>query len=265
MNSLRCSKCSFLNFATAGECKRCGLKFDSAQHPEWAPPPFAPSGAFPPSTEGGAHYWSQPPYQTGYVPPPTARATSATSTIVKIGVAVAVVFLVALLAIPVLLKSRKTDFTKLSWTEYRAPDNKFSISLPAVPNVSEVAIPTPIGNAQAHVIKADINKDSGCMLLYADYPVERINISEENLYDTALKGVMNRQSLMGVGARKYVTLNGYKGIEAELKPTNPAMKETGGVRLFWITPRLSVVVAGGPDTPEFKAVQAKCFDSFTLK
>jgi hypothetical protein len=240
------------------------LKFDFAQHPEWAPPPFAPPGAPHQSAEGGAYYWGQPQYQTGYVPPPNARASSATSTIVKIGVAVAVVFLVAFLALPVLLKSRKTDFTRLNWTEYRGPDNKFSISFPAAPNVSEVTIPTPLGNSQAHIIKADISNDSGCMLMYADYPVERINISEENLYDMALKGVMNRQTLMGVGARRYVTLNGHRGIEAELKPTNPAMRETGGVRLFWITPRLYVVLAGGPDTPEFKAVQEKCFNSFTL-
>jgi hypothetical protein len=196
--------------------------------------------------------------------PPPARAASGSSVIVRIGVALAVVFLVSFLAIPILLKHRKTDYTNLNWSEYKSPDGKFSISLPVAPKVSELAIPSPMGTAQAHMLTAEVSLDGGCMLMYADYPVERLNIPEETLYDMALQGAASRQSVLGVGARRYITLNGHRGIEAELNPTNATMMASGSVRIFWVSPRLYVVLAGGPKTTEFKAVQTKCFDSFRI-
>jgi hypothetical protein len=130
--------------------------------------------------------------------------------------------------------------------------------------MSDMDIPSPMGTAKAHMLTAEVSRDGGCMLMYADYPVEHLNISEETLYDLALQGAARRQSVLGVGARKYVTLNGRRGIEAELNPTDSKMAASGGVRIFWVAPRLYVMLAGGPNTPEFKAVQTKCFDSFKL-
>lgn len=264
MNSLRCSNCSFLNFATATACKRCGLPIESAPGQEWvAPPPYAPIGANPPPTEGGSYFWDQPAaYMPTYMPPQPARMASGAPLLVKIGVGLVLICLAAFLAIPTLLKNRKVDYTKLSWSEYRSPDGKFSTSFPAAPKISEQPIPLPTGTTQAHMLTAELSRDSGCMLMYVDYPIEHINIPEETLYDAALQGATRRQNSVTVGARRYVTLNGRRGVEAELNPADPKMGATGLVRIFWVSPRLYVMVAGGPNTPEFKAVQTKCFDSF---
>jgi hypothetical protein len=182
----------------------------------------------------------------------------------KILISLAVFFLVSAVAIPSLYKSRKSDYTNLTWNEYHSPEKNFSISLPVAPKISERAIPSPFGNASAHLLEAEINRDSGCMLLYADYPVEHLNVSEDTLYEMALKGTTSRQKVMGVGERRYISVDGHRGIEAELKPNDPQMALTGGVRIFWVSPRLYVLVAGGPDIEEFKAVKARCLNSFRL-
>lgn len=267
MSTLRCVNCSFLNFATASACKRCGLSFESSAETDavtqWNEQPYASPETYPQPNEGGSYFWDQPSYQPTYAPPPMVKS-SGVSTLVKVFVAVALVALVAFVAIPVLLKSTKTDFTKLSWSEVRSPDGKFSVSLPSTAKISERVIPTPFGNAQARKFEAEISKEAGCMLLYADYPDEFRRVPEDNIYQAALQGASGRKEMAVVGAQKYITVDGYRGMEAELKPSDPSLKITGGARLFWVAPRLYVIGAGGPDTAEFKAVQTRCLESFRL-
>lgn len=102
------------------------------------------------------------------------------------------------------------------------------------------------------------------MLMYADYPIERLNMSEDDLYEMAIKGAASRQTTMAIGARRYITVDGFRGVEAELRPTNSTLSAKGGLRIFWVAPRLYVLGAGGPDTPEFQALQKKFFESFHL-
>jgi hypothetical protein len=268
MNSLRCSNCAFLNFATASACKRCGLPFEASAETDWNSQSYALQESYPPPypqpTEGGSYFWDQPSYRPNYAPPPVAVKSGA-STVIKVFVALAVVALLAFLAIPMLLKSKQTDFSNLTtWNEFRSPDGKFSIQLPVAPKISERVIPTPFGNAQAHVLEAEVSKDGGCMMLYADYPIER-TMSEDEIYGMAIQGATSRQRMMAVGAQKYIMLeSGHRGMEAELKPTDSKLKVTGGVRMFWVSPRLYVIAAGGPNSADFKAVQARCFESFRL-
>lgn len=270
MNSLRCSNCSFLNFATASACKRCGLPFESSVNDapaqaEWNPQPYASPETYPQPTADGSSYWEQPSYQPYYPAPPMPKS-SGSATVIKVLVAVAVIALVAFLAIPVLLKKKGTNFTNLSWTDYNSPDGKFSMSLPKVPKISERAIPTPFGDAAAHIFDAQISLEGGCMVLYTDYPIQQEDVSEEDIYEMAIQGAANNQRQLAIGTQKFITVNGYKGMEAEMKPgTNTRLKVAGTVRLFWVSPRLYVVLAAGPDTPEFKAVRTRCVDSFRLK
>lgn len=267
MNSLRCTNCSFLNFATASACKRCGLPFASADESpaqaDWNLQPTSAPQTYPQPAADGSYFWDQPPYHPAYTIPPPPKSSGA-ATAIKVLVAMAVVALLAFVAIPVLLKNKKTNFNNLSWNEFRSPDGKFSISLPVDPVISKRVIPTPFGNAQAHKLEAEVSKDSGCMLMYADYPQADSEASEEDVYQMALQGASSGQKQLVIGAQKYVTLDGYKGIEAELNPTNPTLKVTGAIRMFWVSPRLYIIVAGGPNTTEFKAVQSRCMESFRL-
>jgi hypothetical protein len=266
VNSLRCLNCSFLNFATATACKRCGLPFEpsvdtSSAGAEWDSQ--TSSAIYPPPPADNSHLWGQPTYQPAYVPHSMAKSSDA-SLVIKIFVAVAVIGLVAFLSIPVLLKNKRANFTNLNWTQYDSPDGKFSVSLPVAPKISERAIPTPLGNAQSRMLEAQVTIDGGCMVLYADYPVQQSDVSEEEVYEMAVQGAAGKQRKMVIGAQKKITLDGYQGMELELKPGDTTLKVTGSMRLFWVSPRLYVVGTGGPDTAEFKAVQARCLDSFRL-
>lgn len=268
MNSLRCPNCAFLNFATASACKRCSLPFGSSPdeapaQTNWNPQPYAPNDNYPLPTEGGSYFWDQPSFQPGFTPPPVAKSSGA-STVIKVFVALAVIALVTFVAVPLLLKSKRNNFKNLTWSDYNSPDGRFSISLPMAPKISERAIPTPFGNTTAHVVDAQVSLDGGCMVLYTDYPIQQ-NISEEDIYEMAIKGAATSQKQMTIGAQKFITLNGHRGMEVELKPGESRVALAGTLRLFWISPRLYIVLSGGPETPEFKAVQTRCMESFKLK
>ena len=263
-SNLRCNNCSFLNFATASTCKRCGAPFDSAAGNQWEPQPYAQSEAYQQPHENVSHFWDQPSYRPSYAPPPPAPTRSIGGALTRILVIVAVIGMVSYIAIPMLLKPKKTDFSKVTWTEYKAPDGKFSVSLPASPKITPMHVPTPFGNATAQQLDASVSKDGGCMLMYADYPVERMNVSQDTIYDMALKGAARKQTTMSISERRYVAHDGLSGMEVDLKPTDPKLSAAGAMRVFWVSPRLYVIAAGGPDTEEFQAVQKKCFESFKI-
>ena len=265
MNSIRCSNCSLLNFDTATACKRCGLPFNSEAEAGSGAQYYAPPAeSYPPPAEGGSYFWDQPNYQPNYMPPPPAPpSSSGGKKVAGVLVVLAVAAFVAFVAVPRFLKS-KVDFDKLAWTEYKAPDGKFSITLPAAPKDTPMSKVTPVGTVSGHALESDVSKDGGCMLVYADYPIEKLNISEDKLYDLAAQGAMSQQKELEIGARKPISLDGYRGMELEMRPTNSSISATATVRIFWVPPRMYVVVAGGLDTPEFKAMQTRCLDSFHI-
>lgn len=263
MDNIRCSNCSLLNFATATACKRCGLPLDSASGNEWEAHAQSPSEAYSQPTERDPQLWDRPSYRPSYTPAPVA-SSSVAPTLVKIFVTLAVVALVAYLAIPMLLKRKSADFSKITWSEFQSPDGKCSVSLPIAPKQTTIPQMTPFGNVQVNMIEARVNNEGGCLLAYVDYQAERLNMSEEQLYDLAIKGAASRQKSLAIGARRYVTLNGYRGIEVQLTPTDSDVRMSGMGRIFWVSPRLYVVMGAGPDTADFRAVQARCLDSFKI-
>jgi hypothetical protein len=180
---------------------------------------------------------------------------------VAVVVVLAVVALTAFLAIPKLLK-RKVEAPKVSWTDYKSPDNKFSISMPVAPKLMSMGQQTPLGVVQLNVLTADVSKEGGCILLYSDYPIGQATMSEDTLYEHTIKGLTNKGNVYGVGARKYITHDGRKGLELEMRPTaKNKLEVTANARLFWVSPRIYVLMTGGPDTPEYRAIQARCQDS----
>jgi hypothetical protein len=263
VNSLRCDNCSYLNSAIDSACKSCGVAIDSAPGAKCDVQFDASREVNAQTLEGGAFYGEQPLNHSGYVPPPLSKRAGV-STAIKILIVLSVVAFISLLAIPQFSRQKRSDFKNLSWADYQSPDGKFSISFPTAPKVSEMTVPTPLGNVQTHIIESEISKSGGCMLVYSDYPAERMSISEEALYDMAVKKVAARPGMMVVGTQRFVTLGGHKGMEVNLKPTDSKAALIGAARMFWVSPRLYIIFVGGPDTAEFKAVHARCFDSFRL-
>ncbi len=273
MNSLRCSNCDFLNFVAVGACKRCGLPFDSSvaadAGTDWNPQPHASPGTNPQPNENGSFFWDQPQlqpsYQPNYYPPTSVSAGSGNAKLVRILILVAILVVVAVGAIPMLLKSGKSEFSNLSWYEYQSPDKKFSVSLPVTPKIYERTIPSPFGEAKAQAVEAGVGKEGGCMLVAADYPVVNPKMSEEAIYDMAIKGATRTNRVLGLGMRKDIMLFGHKGVEVQLLSKDPERSFVGSARIFWVSPRLYVMATGGPDTPEFRAVHTRCLESFRIQ
>jgi hypothetical protein len=265
MNSIRCSNCALLNFDTASACKRCGLPFNADAEAAGGAQYYAPPAeSHPPPAENGSYFWDQPNYQPNFIPPHTTPAqSSGGKKLVGVVVALAVAAFVAFVAVPRFLKP-KVDFANLAWTEYKSPDGKFSMTMPAAPKEQSMNRMTPVGNIQAHMLEADVSRDGGCLIAYADYPIDHLDVSEDKMYDYAIQGAMAQQSQLSVGSRKYISLDGYRGLEAELKPSSGDIKANATVRVFWVPPRMYAVLAGGLDTPEFKAMQTRCLDSFHI-
>jgi hypothetical protein len=266
MNSIRCSNCSLLNFETASACKRCGLPFNSEAEAAGGAQYYAPPAvSYPPQpADGNSYFWDQPNYQPNFIPPPVPSASSSGGKkLVGVLVALAVAAFVAFVAMPRLLKP-KVNFANLAWSEYKAPDGKFSITMPSAPKEHSMSRMTPVGNVQAHLLEADVSNDGGCMIAYADYPIDHLDVSEDKMYDYAIQGATAQQSQLSIAKRKSITLDGYRGLEAEMTPTSPDIKMNAIVRVFWVPPRMYAVVAGGLDTPEYKAMQTRCLDSFHI-
>lgn len=272
MNSVRCSNCDFLNFASSGACKRCGLPFDSPAGidtgTDWNPQPYTSPETHPQPNEGGSYFWDQPayqpPYQPNYYAPAPAYASSGNGKIVRALILLAVLGVVAGLALPVILKGKKTNYANLTWYEHKSPDNRYSVSLPGTPKVTQRSVPSPFGMAEAHVYESAVGNEGGCMLMVADYPNVNSRLSEDAIYDMAISGASRTQKTLGIGARKNITLDGYRGVEIALHSNDPKYTMTGSLRIFWISPRMYIVATGGPDTEEFRAVQTRCLDSFRI-
>ena len=270
MNSIRCSNCSLLNFETATACKRCGLPFNSEAEDvggaqQYAPPPPPPYESYPPPpAEGHSYYWDQPNYQPNFVPPPQPRPSSSVGgKLAGVMVFLASAALVAFVAMPRLLKSGKVNLNNVTWSEYKASDGSFSVSLPATPKESQMSQPTGAGNTRVHVVTSEIDRTAGCMVMHADFPVLN-KISEDEIYEETIKAWASPAAgKFGIGSRKFITQDGHRGIEVEFKPPMlEKLEMKGRMRMFWIAPRLYMVMSAGPETPEFDAVGNKCLDTF---
>jgi hypothetical protein len=269
MNSFRCSNCSLLNFDTANACKRCGMPFNpeaeaASGAQQYAAPPPPPEGYTQPPAEGGSYYWDQPNYQPNFIPPPPPRPSSSVGTkLAGIMVFVASAALVAFVAMPRLLKPGKTNLSNVTWSEYKAPDGSYSVSLPAKPKESKMSQPSAVGTAQVQVVTAEIGRDAGCMVMHADFPAIS-EISEDTLYEQTIQAWASPEAgKYGLGARKFITQDGHRGIEVEFKPPMlERLEMKGRMRMFWIAPKLYMVMAAGPETQEFDAISNRCLDSF---
>lgn len=266
MNSFRCNNCSLLNFDTAGSCKRCGVPFAAPAEHAYEAQHYAPSQHDPQPGEGDSYFWDQPNYQPSYIPPrPAPPPAGVGRMIAGVVVFLASMSLVAFVAMPRLLKPKKANLTNLTWSEYKAPDGSFSVSMPVTPKESEMSQPTPAGSVRVHLVTAEIGRDAGCMVMYADYPVLN-KVSEDELYEQTVRGMASPGSKhLAIGNRKFITHDGHRGLEVEFKPeVMERLEAKGRARLFWVAPRLYMVMSGGPETPEFAGVSDRCLDSFNF-
>ena len=269
MNSLRCSNCSFLNFATASACKRCGFQFQPPAVNDWAHHPDAtqsayPQSAYPQSAQNDSYYWDQPSYPPPYAPLPVQSGSGKGKAVAGL-VVFAVSALIAFIAIPKFLKMGKTNFANVSMNEYKSPDKKFSISLPGTPKETVIYQQTPLGKTPVTVLEARVGNDGGCLLMHADYPLGENKISEDQIYEYVFskQGGLSRGYEMG--RKSYITHGGYRGLEIELKSSAGSRRnEIGVARLFWVSPRMYVLLSMGPDTADYRAFQPKCQESFKL-
>lgn len=276
MNSLRCSNCSLLNFDTATACKRCGLPFNSEAEAGIGAQHYAPAESYPQQSyqqqsyqqpaEGGSYFWDQPNYQPNYIPPPPPPASSSGGKkLAGVLVFLASAALVAFVAMPRLLKSSKANLSNVTWSEYQSPDGTYSVSLPATPKETHMNHSTAAGTARVRVVTAEIGRDAGCMVMYADYPVLS-KVSEDTLYEQTIKAWASKDAdKYAIGNRKFITHDGHRGLEVEFKPPIlEKMEAKGRMRIFWVAPRLYMVMSAGPETPEFAKVSDRCLDSFKI-
>lgn len=266
MNNVRCIKCSLINFASAEACKRCGEPLGYAEGND----PYAQP--FPPETYSAQTSYQTAPepdsylkqYQTYYgnsqtQPGPGKRKGVALTLL-------ALVCLVALVGIPWYLKNRgPNELITLSWREFKPDDGSFSILMPGEPKQNSMNMPTPSGNINVTMYHHETAGKTAFAMGVIEYPMVAANVPVDALFDKALESLANR-SQMGVLSRKSVTLDGHPGIEVELKPPASAGRDgdKGMMRLYWVSPRIYMIMVGGPDSGEAAATRAKFLDSFKL-
>lgn len=259
MTSIRCSQCSLVNFSTANACKRCGSPLAVEGATDWEAGRNNFAETYAPPADGWSSVQTQLPPQTYYA---SSHPVSDSRSKKTIGiVVVAILCLVAVISIPLYLKSGKaTDAVSYNWREYSPDDVSFSISMPNEPKHATMGR----GGLQMHMVTVELGKHNAFAVMYADLPPEAMNLSEDRIFDAAIES-MNRRQEMIILSRKEISLDGHTGMELGLKPPASAgAVGTGVCRIYWIPPRLYIIAAGGPDSPEQSAAKARFLDSFKL-
>jgi hypothetical protein len=259
MSSLRCSQCSLLNFSTATACKRCGAPLAGQAASNWESPSHDQGETFTPPNGEWSEAQAQFPSPAYYALPPLTSDSRSKKTVGI--VVVAIICLVAVISIPLLLKSGKTaNVASYNWQDYSPDDMSFSISMPGEPKNMSFSR----GPMQMHMSSVEMGKQTAFAVMYTDLPPEAMNLSVDKLFDAAMQSMKQRQEVVVI-SRKDITLDGNKGIELSIKPPESAgAVGTGVCRIYWVPPRLYVVVAGGPDSPESSAARVRFLDSFKL-
>ena len=269
MNSLRCSNCSFLNFATANTCKRCNTTLDvpaEAEENDF----FGGYGAgWQPSYQTASNY-PQPAYAPQYFPTPVAplprvSKNSSTNTVLFALLGVAVVIAAGIGVLWKFGNNKSAAAANSGWQEYKAQDESFTIQMPGKPSETVQRQATPAGEYQMHMAMA-IHQQSGAFIAgYADYPSNFTNVPPQQLLDMATQGALSNSGATLV-SKKNISLNGYPGLELEMLP--PGNMPGGGrivTRIYWAAPRIYILFAGGPKSSDTDAAMTRYFESFKIR
>lgn len=259
MTSIRCSQCSLVNFTTASTCKRCGTPLAIEEMTDWETNPHNHDTAYTPPTDGWSSVQTQLPPQTYYA---STHPVSDSRSKKTIGIVViAILCVVAVISIPLYLKSGKAmDSVSYNWRDYSPDDVSFSISMPGEPKHATMGR----GGLQMHMTTVELGKHNAFAVMYADLPPAAMNLPVDRIFDAALESMKRRQEMI-VLSRKEISLEGHTGMELGLKPPASAgAVGTGVCRIYWIPPRLYIIAAGGPDSPEQSAAKTRFLDSFKL-
>ena len=267
MNSLRCSNCSFLNFATANTCKRCNAALNSPAEVA-AVSFFGESLAGLPPGYQTASNNPQPTYLPQYFPTPIiaplpSKPRSSGTTVLLISLLVVAVVVAA--SIGVLWKFGKPTSINHAWHEYQPQDDSFTVLMPTKPVETVQNRATSAGELKMHLSIADFNQRVALLVGYADYPETYKDIPAQQLLDVSTQGALS-SSRTTLVSKKNISLDGYPGVELELLPTE---KIPGGgravTRIYWVAPRIYIMYGGGPKSSETDAALAKFLDSFKLR
>ena len=266
MNSNRCGSCGFLNFAAAASCKRCKGELESqpqSQQEFFGVPP----GGWQPSYETGAGN-PEATYAPQYFPSPVAplpRTSKNGSTnallFLMLGLAIAVA-----VGIGVVWKVGKTEKLNLSWQEYKAADQSFSVEMPTTPQDSSETRSTPAGDLTMQMMIGNMKENGIYVVAYMDYPSSSVKASSDMVLDFAANGAVSNSGATMV-SKKSISIDGIPGREVEM--TVPDSKVPGGgraiARIYWAAPRLYMMFVGGHESSEVFTTRAKFLDSFKLQ
>jgi hypothetical protein len=170
------------------------------------------------------------------------------------------------LAIGFAWKFGKTAPVNYAWQEYTPQDASYTIQMPARPVESIQNMTSPTGTLPMYASSVNMGPQEAYLTAYIDYPDNYKNVSSDSLLDGAAQGGLTNSHSTLV-SKKRITLDGYPGVEVEM--LLPAGGIQGGgrafSRIYWVAPRIYILVGGGPDSKEVKQSATKFLDSFKLK
>lgn len=263
MNTHRCTNCGFLNFAAASACKRCRTVFDETPSTE-----TNQSASYQSNWQGGyemAAQWPQPAYQAPYYPSPVAALpirskNVGANTLLWVLLCGAIVVAAA---VGFLWKFNKPSSANYTWQEVQSQDNSFSISMPTKPVEATQNLKPDL---QLHTLTGDMKRDGFYGIAYADYPSDSSKVPANFILDNAAQGAANNSGAV-ISSKKSITLSGYPGLETDMEVPTSQVPGGGRVacRIFWVSPRIYIVCAGGPESASVYSSRTKFLDSFKLK
>ncbi len=161
--------------------------------------------------------------------------------------------------------SQNLPSDSVQWQEFSSTEGGFSISMPGQPTERELPVRGSNGSASSREFALVLEEGKIFYSVnYADLPMiaEELNPSQINLLldgarDAAVRNLKNGQLV----SDRPIELNGYIGREIEV--SNPD-GFTAKTRIYWVQPRLYMIVAASTAETGLNRESERFLDSFRL-
>ncbi len=241
MNSISCSSCGLINSPADPSCRRCGWPLGAD-----APAPYNDS---------------RRSHSTYAAPAKPSRST--------MGIVGSIVIMLAASAAGRYAYTfiRPSLFGgTVAWQTVSPPGAKYDAKLPGPMKAEQRALPTPIGNVTAYMYGSEVSGQGFAGVMNADYPIDNdLIVDDSAVLEGAVNGTITSTKSTLVSKRDVRLPEGYRGIEYELVPAKESGAEVFVGRVYWVPPRIYVMILMGKRDSQLWKERDLFLTSFALK
>lgn len=154
----------------------------------------------------------------------------------------------------------------VTWQTVTPPGARYDAKLPGPMKAEQRPLPTPIGTVTAYMYGNEVAGQGYAGIMNADYPIEHdLIVDDSAVLEGAVNGTVTSTKSTLVSKRDIQLPAGYRGIEFELVPAKESGAEVFVGRVYWVRPRIYVMILMGKRDSQLWKERDVFLSSFDLK